>query len=277
MDNEGKCCDAVLRILEQQHQTHRANVQRDTASNRGVEIVCNIGKLRYALEHTLIEPFPENQRDNIAFRRVFDDAFESEVRDALRGDLAYSTYVDVYAFKAFKARRLSDVRQELIAWIRASVSRLPEPEGFPQVSLHAKPPDTPVPIRLACHRSKGLGGRLLPGRFAPRELEHLRRKRLLKALQDKSPKLHTAKLPGTLTILVLENSDIALTNEGLVSETIDTLAPQISHMPDDDYIVDTSICGRFYVTQVRRQGQMCLDVGPEDRRWDFDGASLSEI
>lgn len=276
-NNEGKCCDAVLRILEERHQARRTDVQRDTADQRGVEVVCSIGEQRYALEHTLIEPFPENQKDNIAFQRVFDDAFASELRDLLRPDLAYDVYVDVYAFADKKGKELASIRQALISWIRVAVSRLPEPKELLQTVIRAEPPETPVAVRLGCHRSQGLGGRLMPGRFAPPELEDLRRERLLKALKDKSPKLHAAKLPGTRTVLVLENSDIALTNEGVVSETINDLTQQVSHMPDDIYIVGTSIHGHFYVTQVRRQGQMCLDVGPEPGRWEFTAETLAEI
>lgn len=131
-----------------------------------------------------------------------------------------------------------------------------------------------MPVRLACHRSTGRGGRLLVGRFAPEPLESLRRTRLLKALNDKAPKLHAEKRAETRTVLVLENGDIALTNEGLVSELIDELARQIAQMPDDIYLVGTYTANRFYVTRIRREGKACLDMGED---WDFEAASLQDI
>ena len=95
--NEGKSLDAIVRVLEQRHGAKRNVLARDTPETRGIELVCEIGAHRYAMEHTLIEPFPDNQKDNIEFARVFDDAFESETRDLLKPHLAYTVTSDVYA------------------------------------------------------------------------------------------------------------------------------------------------------------------------------------
>ncbi len=276
-NNEGKCCDAVLRIIEEQHHAKRVDVVRDTATQRGVEVTCTIGGQHYALEHTLIEPFPENQKDNIEFSKIFDEPFEAHVRDLLKADLVYEVHVDVYAFAGMKVKELSAARQALIAWLRATLPSLPVPSEYPQTSIHGDRPEAPVRVRLSCHRSKALGGRLLPGRVAPAELETLRRTRLKKALQDKSPKLHAAKLPGTRTVLVLENADIAVTNASIVGQVIDHLAQAAAYIPDNIFLVDTGTQNRFYVTQVRCNGKVCLIVGREAGHWEFEAAALSEI
>jgi hypothetical protein len=276
-NNEGKCCDAILRILEEKHQATRMDVQRDTAARRGVEVTCAIGGQRYALEHTLIEPFPENQKDNIEFQRVFDESFEAQIDDLLKPDLLYHVYVHVYAFADMKATQLPAARKALIGWVRAAVPKLPPPSGPLQTWIHGEPPQTPVRVRLSCHRSKTLGGRLLTGRFAPAELETLRRERLLKALRDKSPKLHAAKLPGTRTVLVLENGDIALTNASIVGQVIDDLAQETAYVPDDIFMIDISTGNRLYVTQVRCDGRVSLIVGREAGHWEFQATDLVEI
>jgi hypothetical protein len=67
----------------------------------------------------------------------------------------------------------------------------------------------------------------LPGRFAPQDLERLRHARLLKALEDKRPKLDAACVGNTRTVLTVENHDFAITNEGLVSEAFDQLCAQV--------------------------------------------------
>ena len=77
--NEGYCCDAVLRIFEAEHGEKWRELVRDTPSQRGIEIARYIGSQHYAIEHTLIEPFLDNQRDNILFGRVFDPVFEASV------------------------------------------------------------------------------------------------------------------------------------------------------------------------------------------------------
>jgi hypothetical protein len=275
--NEGKCLDAVLKVLEARHNAKRAILERDTPSSRGIELVCDIGGQRYALEHTLIEPFPDNQRDNITFERIFDDTFESEVRDQLKPHLAYTIAVDVYAFEGKSRKELGNIRQNLLSWLRTSIPELPEPEEFPQTSIFARPPKTPVRVRLACHRSQRLGGRLIAERFAPPALARLREQRLRKALNDKSPKLYAAKQPGTHTVLVLENNDIALTNESVVSETIRQLSREIAYMPDDIFLVGTYTAGYFYVTQVREDGRPCLQMGAGTGAWEFKSEVLTAI
>ena len=125
--NEGRCCDAVLRILEAEHGEQRREVVRDTPLQPGIEITCYIGSQHYAVEHTLIEPFLDNQRDNILFGRVFDSAFEASIADLLRPDLAYTITVNVYAFADFASTQLANVRAALQEWTREAVTRLPEP------------------------------------------------------------------------------------------------------------------------------------------------------
>jgi hypothetical protein len=278
--NEGYCCDAVLRILEAEHGETRRELVRDTPSQRGIEITCFIGSQHYAIEHTLIEPFPDNQRDNILFGRVFDPAFEASIAHLLKPDLAYTITVNVYAFADLTGARLSAVRAALLDWTRGAIPRLPEPlrnQGPNEMRIHADQPETPVRVTLACHHSKGLGGRLLPGRFAPQDIESLRHARLLKALQDKGPKLDAARAGNTRTVLVVENHDFAITNEGLVSEAFDELCKQVPHPPDDIFLVDTRGSGTFHVTQVRRARHACLLMGERLGDWEYTSAELQAL
>lgn len=278
--NEGRCCDAVLRILESEHGEQRREVVRDTPLQRGIEITCYIGGQHYAVEHTLVEPFLDNQRDNILFSRVFDSAFEASVADLLKPHLAYTITVHVYAFGDFAGTQLAGVRAALLEWTRRAVTRLPEPlrvQGPTEERIHADQPEAPVRVTLACHHSSGLGGRLLPGRFAPQDIESLRHARLLKALQDKGPKLDAARAGNSRTVLVVENHDFAITNEGLVSEAFNQLCTQVQYPPDDIYLVDTQGSGTFHVTQVRRERRACLRMGEKLGDWEYTAAELQEL
>ncbi len=157
---------------------------------------------------------------------------------------------------------------------------LPEPphgRGPTEVRISAEQPEAPVRITLASHRSAALGGRLLPGRFAPQDLESLRHARLLKALQDKGPKLDAACTGNTRTVLIVENHDFAITNEGLVSEAFDQLCAQVEHSPTDIYLVDTRGGGTFRVTQVRRARRACLLMGEKQGDWEYTAAQLQEL
>ena len=57
--NEGKCCDAVLRVLERRTGEVRQDLHVDPGGGPGtgrVDICAQLGRDRYALEHTRIEP-----------------------------------------------------------------------------------------------------------------------------------------------------------------------------------------------------------------------------
>ena len=62
--NEGKALDAVLRFIEARDNALRKDDGRspddlrDPDPLRRVDYVCTVGQLFYALEHTRIEPFP---------------------------------------------------------------------------------------------------------------------------------------------------------------------------------------------------------------------------
>lgn len=279
--NEGRCCDAVLRILEAEHGEQRTKVVRDTPTQRGIEVTCYIGSQHYAIEHTLIEPFPDNQRDDILFGGVFDAEFEAGLADLLKPNLAYTITVEVYAFNSFSKKQLASARAALLAWARGAVFRLQEPpreQGRTETRIHAEPPETPVRVTLACHHSSAIGGRLFPQRFSPQDLESLRDARLLKALEDKGPKLNAARVGDTRTVLIVENFDIAITNEGIVSEAFDRLCAQVQYAPDDIYLVDSRNGATFLVTQVRRAGQACLLVGKgPGENWEYAADELEDI
>jgi len=278
--NEARCCDAVLHIIEMERGEQRREVERDSRERRGIDLTCYVGSQHYAIEHTLIEPFPGNQRDDISFGRVFDPAFEAGVADLLKPHLTYTITVNVYAFNDFRGQRLVDTRAKLLAWARATIPRLPEPprRGPPETRIHAEPPDVPVRVTLACHYSTGSGGQLLPGRFAPQNLAGLRRARLLKTLKDKGPKLNASRIKGSRTVLIVENHDFALTSECALSEYFDKLCKEIQHPPTDLYVVDVrNNNGTFRVTQVRRAGQPCLLMGAKLGDWQYMANGLNDI
>src|SRR5271166_6578287 len=62
--NEGRCCDAVLSIIEGMEGGRREILSMDTPHSRGVEVRCKIQGTVYAIEHTLIDPYPDKRRDD---------------------------------------------------------------------------------------------------------------------------------------------------------------------------------------------------------------------
>jgi hypothetical protein len=58
--NEGKACDAVLRVLEEREGKHRENVRLPEQEGHAapIELACRIGDRLFALEHTGIRTVP---------------------------------------------------------------------------------------------------------------------------------------------------------------------------------------------------------------------------
>jgi hypothetical protein len=59
IDNQGKACDAVVRVLEERASATRRNPRypEKDGSAPPVEYVFELGDTTYALEHTIIEAF----------------------------------------------------------------------------------------------------------------------------------------------------------------------------------------------------------------------------
>lgn len=277
-NNEGRCCDAVLRILEAEHGALRTGVTRDTLDQPGVEVVCMIGGQRYAMEHTLIEPFRDAHQSGIAFSKVVNPDFEASLREVLRPGFIYYIWIDTFAFNGKRGKELQELRAQLLAWARCAFAQMPHPgDEWPRVTnATGEVPDSPVRVVLQCCKARQhAGGNLLAGRLAPPDLEALRATRLAKAIRDKAPKLHATRLPDTRTVLVVENNDVALTNAGLVGQAFDDLAIHATHMPDDIYMVDTYSGDSFFVTQIRRDGKLCMLLGREIGDWEYKAEELT--
>ena len=75
--NEGKAIDAVLRHIEAREALSRLNDGRspdddqDPDPKRRIDYVCTVGSQLYALEHTGIEPFPNQIKMQVDNETLF--------------------------------------------------------------------------------------------------------------------------------------------------------------------------------------------------------------
>ena len=80
-------------------------------------------------------------------------------------------------------------------------------------------------------------GKFDVSRYIPDDLEMKLKSRLRKALHDKCPKLN--ECVGARTVLVLEDTDIALTSSGSVGETLRSIVASDKYKIDEVFLVDT--------------------------------------
>ena len=255
--NEGKCCDAVVRLLERRTAAAHTDLHlpdKSGGDSQRVDLCVRLGCVRYALEHTRIEPFPDAISTGAFLSRLLEPV-EQRLSGALPGPAFYQLLFPQDPRVALGALKLERVRTGLVEWVSAQApglyARAAEASASALrsarfvASVDQTPPGLPYSVKLVCRlRSRGSGsssGRLGSARLVSGDeaLEAQRVERLSTALVKKSPKLHHCKTHGDRTVLVLESDDIFLTNSGLVSDALARAAAGHAHLPEEIYLVET--------------------------------------
>lgn len=287
MSNQGKVCDAVLRVLEQRTGEARADVSHPEKNAIGppVELRFTLGTQSYAIEHTQIEAFSHQIRTEEEFGQLILPVV-NKISGTLPKPGVYYVYFPTDANVGVRANELPRIQASLADWIRkhakllhAEYPTMPTRDRNPRgVDKHVceRPPGFPyeVTLRRNVHwaRSGRHDGVLLTARLAPEGLETRRANRLRVALDRKCPKLHRCKEEGARTILALEDTDMSLSNHVLIGDVIATILPERPDPPDEIYLVQASL--DTWEVRLMNCDQRSLDG--ED--WiEFDSAELYDI
>lgn len=254
--NEGKACDAVLRLLEAECGCQRSNVFLPELTGKGppVDLRCDLGGVHHALEHTEVEAFAGQIRTAEVFGTLIEPVI-SEMDGTLPKPGVYSAYFPTDTRIGLKPIEMDAARANLKAWILENAVQLHRncPEKIDKKSLphghvgtaRGTPVGVPFEIALSLEihwsRSGKHDGVLIPSRIAPKDVETRRQERLGKALDRKCPKLVKCKEEGAATILILENNDIALSNHVLIGEALAQAIKECADPPDRIYLVDTTV------------------------------------
>ena len=256
-DNEGKACDAIVRIVEKRTGATRANVYRpeDQTDRVGppVDLRLELGFHHYAIEHTRIEPFPNETLTGVNLVQLIAPVTDILCETLPKGSRYELCFPSSASLKA-NAAKLRKVQDDLILWVQNMAKDLIDSAQYgcgngrssrrQCNSVSGKPPGFPFEVTLVHTDLSGesdavqvhFGGK----RVAPENLEHLLEIVLKKALQGKCPKLQRCKLHGARTVLILEDNNIALTNHILVGNVLSDLVPErIDDAPDEIFLVET--------------------------------------
>jgi hypothetical protein len=286
--NEGKAIDAVLRLIETRDRVVRKNDGfspddlNDPDPLRRVDYVCTVGKKLYAFEHTGIEPFADQIKLEVQNRTLF-APIERQFSNRRDREL-WELHVPVEASANLIGAEVKLVQDALIAWIKVNASRLP-------VTLQYSKPATPhlgqtapgIPFPFSLHRGSldspyfpaghPFCGKLIVKYYVRADVEQARMTRLHKACKDKFSKLAVWKRDGAETVLVLEESDMFLTNEGLVADAFLRAEKDFSDQPDEIFLVSTYVDNAWWVTCLRR-GETTYYDDDDERPREIDPAVL---
>jgi hypothetical protein len=288
--NERKACDAVVRSLEAITHEKRINPRcpEQDGSGAPVEYVVDLGPQTYALEHTIVEAFPDQIRTGVAF-----GAFVAPIEQALDGRLPspgmYRLAFPIDPCSGLRPSGIPQAQAQIIAWVREKSFELHA--ECPQQSTRSHRPNghnnfrkgRPDGLPFDLHLSRETGwwmpekgkGRLLVMRFAPKDYETLRRMRIKTALERKLPKLQEWKESGARSVLLLENGDISLSNHVVILDAVECALEERKDRPDEIWLVDTTISDEWTVLCLMRDGVSFPDEDAAVRYRDFNPNELT--
>ncbi|MBI3714853.1 MAG: hypothetical protein HY255_02535, partial [Betaproteobacteria bacterium] len=247
-DNEGKCCDAVIRILEEREGGDRTAISYPEHEQHSapVEIVCTIGKTRYALEHTKLQSYPDQLQDGVHFCNAL-EVLEGKLSGRLPHIGWFMLIIPTGVFDGLSYDDAIHIRNNLESWIiRVAPTMTLSARGF--AVLKDVVGGVPFDVRLqAMQCSQELLGNLRIARSAPPNIDDLRLDEIGKTLAKKLPKLKIWSEQGVQTVLVLETEDIALANHGKTLDGLKHHLPLQGHFPD--YIFFVYAIGSQWIVQ----------------------------
>lgn len=276
--NEGRCCDAVLRIIEQDLHASREILSRDTPASRGIEIRCRIGGVAYALEHTLIDPYPNKRDDDRQFMAVMGELERSlPGQGILRTDCTYEAWVEIHAFRGRKRSETPGMYEAIKSWIVTAVPKLDPQAAYDTLELGASPPTVPVRVLLKCTKWPGRGDTLRIGRLVRNTLPDERRQRIRAALEKKGPKLHAEHRVGARTVLILENDDGALSNPIEIGAALHAEVANSPYSVDDVYLIDTDRPDGWHMWRMKQSERSWPQRFENPPSWEFSPENLTDI
>lgn len=247
---EGKACDAVLRLIEICAGAKRSGLWHPELEEDGppVDLRVMVGSREYAIEHTLLQPYPDRIRYGAAFNRIY-KFIQKRIPSPLPGFVHYELYIPIQINLPKGKKRSEQALQNLLEWTISSALRLHDrrrdvppagyflnnsirgrPDGFEQdFELFRWPDGLP---------SKREPGALFMGFSALEDDEQPFKHALDEAFDKKFPKLNGCKRLGVRTVLVLEVFDPPFGHRQHIGSLLSNLLTQRTDCPDEIYLVE---------------------------------------
>ena len=259
-DNEDRCCDAVLRVIEERAGQKRSGVSRPDDEERNekrVDCRALVGNQEYALEHTLLETFVGMR----GAARIFKE-FTPLVRDRLVGQLSadarYELLLPQTAGLGGK-QQWPRTAERLARWVADEAGPLRDRLLDARLGGRGLSVAHALPELLRVRRPVTLWGWLADESRGPAlpafdivcsvgpDLASLKSKALQKVMREKLPKLRQTRDDGARTVLVLEMEDFQLETPPDWRDMLDAALAERGDAPDEVYLAQTGIASTWYL------------------------------
>ena len=235
----------------------------------------------FALEHTGIEPF----KGHVQMDAEADQLFKP-ITDALNNTLGTAAVFELMIpANALQGRKMPEVRgiqRELIDWVKATAPTVPARRygDYKKTSVGpATVPGVPFPVSLYRFEPALAPGHHFQLTHLVRNADQLRKDRIREAVERKFPKLAAWKRDESArTILVLEDNDIQLTNQSIVTETYLPLAMARDDRPDETYLV-ASCMSPWHAWPILIDNEFHFDFARTGnaQNWEIDPTILTPL
>jgi len=280
---EGKACDAIIRYIESRAKAERTDVHfHDTHPDRRrrIELTFRAGGTLYAIEHTGIEPFADFMRMNRESERLF-APIVAAVSGSLSPDEVVQLDIPVGALFEKPKKLLHSIQSALASFVLAR-SPLITVRSYADYSAGIGPvipPSVPFAVHLYRFKSPNAPYRFIIKHRLSSDANTMRRERILKACDDKFPKLASWRdADHARTIFILEDNDIQLTNEALVAEAYLPIARARNDRPDETYVMMT-FTNTWYVWPILVDNVSYFDLAGRYHpiHLEFDSKDLAPV
>ena len=228
-----------------------------------VDLRVTVGKQDYAIEHTLLQPYPDRISDGAIFNEIH-QFIRGRVPNPLPGPVHYQLCVPIEASLPRGRKNREQALESLLEWIVSTAQKLHERRREVPLStivvnnfIKGKPEYFDQNFELF-RWPDGLQTPYTPGALsmafcAPEDFKQPLKHSMSKAFAKKFPKLHECKKLGARTILVLEGLDLPVGHHKYIGKVLPDLLAQRADRPDEIYLVepnDGSI--RWWVWPLKR-------------------------
>jgi hypothetical protein len=280
--NEGMACEAIVRRLEERANGCRTGLRWPEQEGHPfpIELVFSIIGQLYALEHTGIEPFKGHVQMEAEAERHFAPITRA-LKDTLGADAVFELVIPANIFRGRKMPEIRLLQQALIAGVKSAAPTLPRRRYADYKGTGGSLTMEGVPFPVLLYRFEPA---LMPGHHF--QIKHMvsngdqaRVDRMRQAVEDKFLKLAAWKNQHGARTIILEDNDIQLTNQVLVTDAFVRLAMARADRPDETYLV-ASCMDPWHAWPILIDGTIYFELAERDRAnvgWQIDQRRLTSL
>lgn len=248
--NEGKACDAVLKRIEICSGETRSDLWHPELEQDGppVDLRVTVGTQEYAIEHTLLQPYPNRIEHGATFNAIH-KFIRGRIPIPLPGSVHYELRIPIQVSLPRGKKYREQALQSLLEWVVGTAQQLHDrrwevpwegplinnyikgkPKNFEQIFELYRWPDG-----LPTQRTPGV---LSMAFSASEHIEQPLKDSMREAFAKKFPKLFDCNQCGARTVLILESLESPVGHHQYISNVLPDLLAKRTDCPDEIYLVE---------------------------------------